>query len=89
MEFECPTTLVLLAKFGENIYEVDSPAVGCQSLQSCNFDHNLECIWKRAVQLASTEDFTTCMLYVYGCYYYHQFIGKTPGLENINIEILS
>lgn len=29
------------------------------------------------------------MLYVYRCYYYHQFIGKPPGLENINIEILS
>lgn len=46
MEFEGPTTLDLFAKLGKNIYEVDSPGVGCQSLQPCNFDHNLECIWR-------------------------------------------
>jgi len=46
VEFENPTTLVLFAKLGENIYEVDSPGVGCQSLQSCNFDHNLEYVWR-------------------------------------------
>lgn len=81
MEFKCPTAL------GENRYKICSPA--CQSLQSCNFDKNLVYISRDTVQLTSAGSLITCVLRVCCNCYYHQFIGKTHSLENIDMEIIS
>lgn len=46
MELELPTTLVLSAASGEIDMKLAVLGVACQSMQSCNFYHNLEYIWR-------------------------------------------